>query len=237
MRCTRPTFVHVILLSNQAVSTLHLSHGIALNPDLNPNDSRHQSILSPTTTTTTMSDEWENVTKIGSKVRGPGVATRETTIKGKSALNAAQRSGAVIGTEKKFAAGNVRPPPPSPVEPYPIHPRTDKADPHQAGANPEGQRLTKVDRADGPVATKKVTEEVAKALSAARNNLKNQKGNTMTQKDLAVKANVDVKAVADLERTGAEFPSMDTVLKLQKAANVRLTGSNVGEPMLGKKKT
>ncbi|KAK0795040.1 multiprotein-bridging factor 1 [Friedmanniomyces endolithicus] len=159
-----------------------------------------------------MSDEWENVTKIGSKVRGPGVATRETTIKGKSALNAAQRSGAVIGTEKKFAAGN-------------------------AGANPEGQRLTKVDRADGPVATKKVTEEVAKALSAARNNLKNQKGNTMTQKDLAVKANVDVKAVADLERTGAEFPSMDTVLKLQKAANVRLTGSNVGEPMLGNKKT
>ncbi|KAK0939293.1 multiprotein-bridging factor 1 [Friedmanniomyces endolithicus] len=164
-----------------------------------------------------MSDDWENVTKIGSKVRGPGVATRETTIKGKSALNAAQRSGAVIGTEKKFAAGN--------------------ADTPQAGTNPEGQRLTKVDRADGPVATKKVTEEVAKALSAARNNLKNQKGNTMTQKDLAVKANVDVKAVADLERTGAEFPSMDTVLKLQKAANVRLTGSNVGEPMLGKKKT
>ncbi|KAK6428297.1 multiprotein-bridging factor 1, partial [Oleoguttula sp. CCFEE 5521] len=83
----------------------------------------------------------------------------------------------------------------------------------------------------------KVPEEVSKALQLARTQLKNQKGTTMTQKDLASKANVDVKAVADLERTGADFPSMDVVLKLQKAANVRLTGSNIGEPMLGKKKT
>ncbi|KAK3709087.1 multiprotein-bridging factor 1 [Vermiconidia calcicola] len=158
-----------------------------------------------------MSDDWESVTKIGSKVRGPGVATRETTIKGKSALNAAQRSGAIVGTEKKFASSNT-------------------------GSNPEGQRLTKVDREDGPVATKKVPEQVAKALAGARNGLKNQKGNTMTQKDLAAKAAVDVKYVADLERTGAEFPSMDVIMKLQKAANVRLTGANIGEPMLGGKK-
>ncbi|KXL49708.1 hypothetical protein M433DRAFT_6559 [Acidomyces richmondensis BFW] len=157
-----------------------------------------------------MSD-WDTVTKIGSKVRGPGTAVRETTIKGKSALNAAQRSGAVVATEKKYGTAN-------------------------AGSNPEGQRLTKVDRADGPIATKKVPEEVAKALAQARNKLKNQKGATMTQKDLAVKANVDVKDVANLERTGAEFPSMDVVLKLQKAANVRLTGSNIGEPLLGPKK-
>ncbi|RMY58416.1 hypothetical protein D0864_13380, partial [Hortaea werneckii] len=115
------------------------------------------------------------------------------------------------GTEKKYATAN-------------------------ATGNPEGQRLTKVDRADGPVATKKVPEEVAKALMQARNNMKNQKGNTMTQKDLASKANVDVKDVASLERTGAEFPGMDKVLKLQKAANVRLTGSDIGAPMLGPKK-
>ncbi|KAK6421855.1 multiprotein-bridging factor 1 [Oleoguttula sp. CCFEE 5521] len=159
-----------------------------------------------------MSD-WDQVTKIGKSVRGPGASERETTIKGKSALNAAQRSGAVVGTEKKFATANA------------------------GSTGLEGQRLTKVDRADGPVATKKVPEEVSKALQLARTQLKNQKGTTMTQKDLASKANVDVKAVADLERTGADFPSMDVVLKLQKAANVRLTGSNIGEPMLGKKKT
>jgi hypothetical protein len=51
-----------------------------------------------------MSD-WDSVTKIGKSVRG-GVGERETVVKGKSALNAAMRSGAVIGSEKKYAIGN-----------------------------------------------------------------------------------------------------------------------------------
>ena len=54
-----------------------------------------------------MSDDWEAVTKIGSKARGPGATDRTTTIKGKTALNEAQRSGNVVGTEKKFSTANV----------------------------------------------------------------------------------------------------------------------------------
>lgn len=52
--------------------------------------------------------DWDNVTRIGKSVRGPGSGgvDRERVIKGKSALNAAGRSGAIIGTEKKFAGAN-----------------------------------------------------------------------------------------------------------------------------------
>ncbi|MCJ1308702.1 multiprotein-bridging factor 1 [Agyrium rufum] len=118
-----------------------------------------------------MSDDWDTVTKIGSKTR-TGVGQKETVIRGQSALNAAQRSGAVLATEKKYATANAS----------------------NKGAS-EGQRLTKVDRSDDIVAPQKLDTKIAEAIK----NRRAQEGYKFTQAQLAQKVNVSANEIKQLE--------------------------------------
>jgi ribosome-binding protein aMBF1 (putative translation factor) len=100
----------------------------------------------------------------------------------------------------------------------------------------EGQHLTKVDRSDEIVKPKTVGGAVGDAIKKARSGAKNDKGQPMTQKDLATKINQTPTIVADFER-GSAAPNEKILIDMEKVLRVHLRGKNIGEAkVFGKKK-
>lgn len=174
-----------------------------------------------------MSDDWDTVTKIGSKTRtGGGAGPRQTVVKGKSALNAAARQGNIIGTEKKYASANS-------VSNIPAHrpqcKRPQLIDMLNAQKNAvEGQHLTKVDRSDDIVKPKTIGQELGKRIGEIRHS------QGLSQKDLAEKCHIPLKDFKEIE-AGRASRDQNVMNMLENKLNVRLQGSGFGEPKFKKK--
>ena len=107
---------------------------------------------------------WDDVVKIGKSTGGrTGVARTQ------GAINAATRSGGVVGVEKKYGGTNAN------------------------NASTEGQHLTKIDRENEVAPPKKIDAEVGKVMSKARLN----KG--LKQSDLAQRINEKPNVINEYE--------------------------------------
>jgi len=145
--------------------------------------------------------DWDSKTVIGSK--GP----RAKVTKTESALNAARRSGAVVGTDKKITGGA-----------------------NKAHAGTDHQRIAKLDRENEVAPPSKILPSVGKAMQTARQEKQ------LSQKDVAQKINEKPSVLQDYE-SGKAVPNPQILGKLERVLGVKLRGSNIGKKLEGPKKS
>jgi len=144
--------------------------------------------------------DWDAKTVIGFKAKAPKV-TRNA-----SDLNAARRTGAVVGTDKKVTAGG-----------------------NKAHVGTDHQRIAKLDRENEVAPPAKIAPTVGKAIQTARMD----KG--FTQKDLAQKVNEKPSVIQDYESSKA-IPNPQILGKLERTLGVKLRGTDIGKKLEGPKK-
>lgn len=165
-------------------------------------------------------------------------------MRGKGALNAAQRSGTIIGQEKKFAVGNavsntappttfphspsIRPPYPptyAPAEKLILPPT------QQAKGNTEGQRQKKLDDTQDIIKPKTVGKDVGKLIMDCR-----QKAEPPLSRDALAKKCMITGNILGQWENGTATPDQKIYGQIERALNVRLRGDKMGEPLRQPKK-
>jgi hypothetical protein len=91
------------------------------------------------------------------------------------------------------------------------------------------QQVAKIDYTDDIIKPKTVGTQVGDAIKKARSDAKNDKGQAMTQKDLAQKINQTPQIVADFER-GSAKPDEQILGNMERVLKVILRGKNIGQP-------
>jgi putative transcription factor len=169
-----------------------------------------------------MSEEWENVTRIGQKHggKGAGGGPRPVVVKGKTALNAAFRTGGVSTQKRTGTANSVGGPSMSKLNllggMY-TNFITQKT-------NPEGQRERKIDEADGPMAVPKNDRTVADTVEFW------MKRRNLTSTQLAQKISRKPGVIRDVLRPTGPKADPDVLRALERELGVQLLGKkNIGQ--------